>query len=363
MIPISQPYLTKEMTKYAQEVIDTGFLSRNSYNTKVENMFCDLLGVKHTLLVNSGTSANVIMDFIIRTYTQNPHIILPNNVYYGAVSPFITNTFHSILKTDKETWNPIIDPYQVTKSEAIFLAVHNLGNPINVPKLLDTYSDLKVIEDNCEGLFGKYGEDYTGSKAWMSSFSFYGNKIITSGEGGLVTTNDTEIYNMMFKYHGQGMSTVRYIHDQEGYNYRMTNIQAALLYGQLLFKDEIIEQRQEIFDYYRNSFSHTNELSYQKVEEGCTHANWIFGLRIKDSPSYVYAEQFFTSRGIEIRPMFYGLHKHKHLPIGHCYDNFDSEEIILLPTFVGITKNELEYIVNTVYEYLSIIRRGSKYAV
>ena len=116
-----------------------------------------------------------------------------------------------------------------------------------------------------------------------SSVSFYGNKIITTGEGGAFFTNDDEIYNYINKVYTQGMSNIRYIHDVHAYNYRMTNIEAAFLYDQLNDLDNILNKKQNIFDIYDNLFSeliNNNKISIQKIDENNKRANWIYAIRI-----------------------------------------------------------------------------------
>ena len=128
---------------------------------------------------------------------------------------------------------PLID------DNTAILVVHNIGNIINVPKLKLEFPNTVILEDNCEGFLGKYDNKYTGTESFASSISFFGNKTITSGEGGAFITNDDDVFEYINKIKSQGQSNEKFIHDVLGYNYRMTNIQAAILYGQLDSLSEI----------------------------------------------------------------------------------------------------------------------------
>ena len=121
------------------------------------------------------------------------------------------------------------------EKDSCILIVHNYGNIINVPKLNRIRPDLIIIEDNCEGLFGKYENQYSGSyeNTLCSAVSFYANKTLTTGEGGAFFTNDIDIYEYIKSIYSHGMTKQRYIHNNLAYNYRMTNIQAGFLYDQL----------------------------------------------------------------------------------------------------------------------------------
>ena len=113
------------------------------------------------------------------------------------------------------------------------MIVHNIGNVIDVPMLKNRFPNTIFIEDNCEGFLGKYGDKYTGTDSFASSISFFGNKTLTSGEGGAFITNDCDVFEYINKIKSQGQSNEKFIHDVLGYNYRMTNVQAAILLGQL----------------------------------------------------------------------------------------------------------------------------------
>lgn len=197
----------------------------------------NILGCKKIILTNNGSSATHLLAIALKyKYPHITKIIVPNNVYIAAWNSFLFDKNYELIPIDSDinTWNfdsskidSLLDP------NTAILVVHNIGNVINVPELKIRFPNTVIVEDNCEGFLGKYNGHYTGTESFASSISFYGNKTITSGEGGAFMTNDEDVFDYINKVKSQGQTKDKFIHDVLGYNYRMTNIQAALLYGQL----------------------------------------------------------------------------------------------------------------------------------
>jgi len=368
MIPVYKPYLPKEALKYAHDAIDSTWLSsKGKYLSLVSEKLQELLGVKHALLVNNGTSATHLVAKGLKFHNKDiENIIAPNNVYVAALNSFLYDNNYVLHTIDAnlDTWNFDLDQVEAQAKyfqNAAILIVHNVGNIINVPWLKYKNPNILFVEDNCEGFLGKYGSQHTGTVSLLSSISFFGNKNITSGEGGCVLTNDTDIFEYLNCVQGQGQSKEKFVHCELGYNYRMTNVQAALLYGQLQIVDEIIRKKQSVFSLYTSLFKHNEKIILQQHDERTTSANWMFGLRVLDS-QYKIAEKFFSQHNIEIRPMFYPASAHNHLinnPNIFIGDEYNSktlnEECIILPSFPELSVEEINYITKTVDEYIENI--------
>jgi perosamine synthetase len=243
----------------------------------------------------------------------------------------------------------------VIPDDTAIMVVHNLGNIINVPKIHRRFPESVIIEDNCEGFMGKYEKQYSGTDCVASSVSFFVNKLITAGEGGAVFTNNDHIANHIQLVKSQGQSSKRFVHEICGNNFRMTNLQAALILGQLQHLSEIIEQKKFVFDYYKKHLENEIGIALQKVEQNTEPANWMFGVRFIGNESYEKADRFFGSCEIETRPMFYSIREHKHL--NHINMESDvvaqqlSKEIVILPSYPGLTRSELDYIIDKVLIY------------
>ena len=238
-IPVYVPYFTKESLRYAHDALDSGwFSSKGMYLGLLEAKLKEFFNIKYVLLTNTGTAAlHLIIKSLRKFFPELDTVLVPNNVYVAAWNVFYFNSQHYTLKnldTNLDTWNfNIWENENIIYNYDIVLAVHNLGNIINIPKLSRKFPHAIFIEDNCEGFGGMYEEKYSGTKSLASAISFFGNKNVTSGEGGALLTNSEDVYNYSRLLWGQGQSNKKFIHLEVGYNYRMTNIEAAILLGQI----------------------------------------------------------------------------------------------------------------------------------
>ena len=363
MIPIYKPYLEK-YKQSAIESINSEWISNHGIYIELStNLLKKILNVKYCVLMNNGTSAtHCLFKSLKYKYPHINKIYVPNNVF---VSPWncslieYDNSQIEVMKMDSKSFNiDVSEEYINTldKNSAV-LIVHNLGNIVNVPRLKRLRPDLIFIEDNCEGIFGKYENEYSGSSEYSlcSSVSFYGNKTITTGEGGAFFTNDLDVYKYIKTYYSHGMSDTRYIHNIEGTNYRMTNIQAALLYDQLNDINNILELKRQVYDYYKFLYNNLPE-EYKKIfsllieEKDTEHSKWIFSL-LTYNFDYDHFEKYMNEKNIQIRPLFYDIYSHKHL--SNIKNNFDKINIkgFMLPSYPELTKIQQDYIFNCLIEY------------
>lgn len=378
MIPVYRPYLPPSSLKYAHEAIDSSWLSQGPYIQKVTEKLQELLGVKYILPVNNGTSACHLMAKA--HYYKNPRksvdeIIVPNNVYVAAWNAFLFDGWEEHerhlrpLDADLSTWNidlKLLDEYINFRKylKTTILVVHNLGNIINVPELKRKYPDFTFLEDNCEGFLGKYEGRYSGTSSFASAISFFGNKNITCGEGGAFICQDEDVFEYIKCIHGQGQSSKRFVHSELGYNYRMTNVQAALLYGQLEVLPEILEKKHDLFETYRKYVNSRDGVMAQVSDSTTQHSNWMFGVRVPGSV-YNKAEEFFKQNGVEIRPMFYPVSSHRYLDrtsLGMfrrstSYGNEKNAKLLnkqcfILPSFPSLSKEEVAHVLATLDKYL-----------
>ena len=361
MLPIYQPYLPPSCLQYAHDALDSTWISSQGvYIDKAKEKLKEIIGSKYLILVNNGTCATHMLALGLKfKYPNLKKIIVPNNVYVAAWNSFLFSGGwdFEVVDANIDTWNIDHSKIKGTGKDTAFLAVHNLGNIINIPELQKRFPELLIVEDACEGLFGKYNGKYAGTESLISSLSFFGNKTITSGEGGAVITADPEIFEYLNSVRGQGQSSQRYIHDKLGYNYRMTNIQAALLYGQLLILDEIREKKAGVFELYRSELTEVDEISFQKIEQGTEHAQWMFGLRFNnfDFTKKRMLELFLFENNIETRPMFYNINQHEHLK-SFKSDNTNADilnhQCLILPSFPELTRSQILTVTRKIKDFL-----------
>lgn len=346
MIPIYKPYISNKSIEYAKDAIDSGWVSSiGEYIERATDKLRELTGVKYVTLVNNGTSATHLCARVLKEWhPKTKRVFLPSACYIAAYNSLLYDGNDWMLQPidlDIDTWNMRIP--ECEEGDAI-MAVHNLGNIIPLGNV-----DCPVIEDSCETLFGEPKQ----KQSLCSSLSFFGNKNMTSGEGGAVLTDDEDIYNYVTKLKGQGQTKTRYIHDELGYNYRMTNIQAALLLGQLEEWDNVYGGKQVLFVKYNEAFKDHPNIIPQKIVYN--HSRWMYAVRIIGSKSYEDNKKFFDAHGIDTRPMFYSFKHHKHLGFLHSMDgrmvaNAERlhKEIVMLPSYPELKSEEIEYITDIV---------------
>ncbi len=365
MIPVYKPYFTKESLRYAHEAIDSTWISSHGkYLSMAEEKLKEITGSKHVILTSNGTTATHLVACGLRyKHPEINNLIVPSNVYIAAWNMFIAKPQFLLepVEASIQTWN--FDRHKLEFQSRVnksgkntgILVVHNLGNIINVPELKKQFSDKVVVEDNCEGFLGSYNGMMSGTASLCYSVSFFGNKTLTSGEGGAFFTDDEEIYNEMNRVRAHGITSEKFIFNGIGYNYRMTNVQAALLYGQLEIRKEICDMKDEVFNLYKEELGGHHLIHFAKKEEAVVNPNWMLGVRFDISKEKMdKLILHLHSNDIETRPMFPPMNYHKH------YKNMGSfsvseklyETVLILPSYPELSRAEVKYICKTIKNFL-----------
>ena len=353
------PYLPESSKEYANDAINSGWISSlGKYPEIASNLLAEKMGVKHALLTNNGTTATHLTTICLKEFFPNvKNVIVPGACYVAAYNSLVYENYKEIRASDLDldTWNMSIKPDTVDDHSAI-MAVHNLGGIINIPKLLSKYN-VPIIEDNCEGFFGSYEGKPSGSKSFCSSLSFFGNKNITTGEGGAFITDNENVYEFAKKVHGQGQTQTRYIHDILGYNYRMTNIQAALLLGQLEEYEYILQEKNRVYNRYQENLKDNKFISFQKNEANTIHSMWMMGIKFHHLSSYEDSYNFFNLSEIQTRPMFYPHNRHKHLSIHGSCPNSEilHNQVTLFPSHIFLSNNDIDHICSRIIDFTGVI--------
>jgi perosamine synthetase len=368
MINIYEPCISNYKTSAIVAIESEWISNHGEFIKKSTQKLKEILNVKYSILMANGTCSTHCLFLALKfKYPNISKIYVPNNCYVAAWNCLLMEydkNIIEVMKMNVDTWNICVDEEYIKglDSNSGVLIVHNLGNIVNVPRLKRIRPDLIFIEDNCEGFTGKYENIYSGTSesCLCSSVSFYGNKIITTGEGGSFFTNDDDVYNYILKVYSQGMSSIKYLHDTHAYNYRMTNIEAAFLYDQLNDFENIINNKKNIFENYKNLFKpliETNRVAIFKEEEDIECANWIFAVRlINNKKSIQETFDFFKSNNIDIRPFFYPINKHEHLKDIVFEDSITdilNNEIIMIPSSPSITLETQKYVVTIISNFVN----------
>jgi perosamine synthetase len=358
MIPIYSP---RVFTDSAKKALESGWISsQGEYIDKTKELLSKTLNVPYVILMNNGTSAtHMLIKALKFKYPDLKKIYVPNNVFIAVWNVILyeyPEGVMEVMEMDPTTLNMRTDEdyIQSLDSNSAVMIVHNIGNIVNVPRLKRLRPDIIFIEDNCEGLFGSYEGIYSGTStsSLCSAVSFFANKTITCGEGGAFFTHDKDLYAFIYASIHHGLSEKRYVYDMLGYNYRMTNIQAALLYDQLVNLESIRKDKQNVFEYYVSKLKHNVILP--SVETNTVQSNWMFVCGIPGKRSFETFEAYMKSKGVDVRPFFYDIQVHTHLTnVKREVFQLDTVSYVMLPSYPDLTFSQIDIITDAVLSFLS----------
>jgi perosamine synthetase len=348
------PIYTPTISPYTKSVltaVDSGWISsQGEFIENTSTLLKNIIKTQYVLLTNNGTSATHLLYIALRfKYPHIKKIYVPNNVFVAVWNCALyeySKDMIEVLEMDDTTLNMNVNEDYILSLEpdSAVVIVHNIGNVVNVPRLKRIRPDLIFVEDNCEAFLEEYEGKYTGTESLCSAVSFFANKIVTSGEGGAFFTNDKDVYDFIYKTCHHGMSGERYIYETLGRNYRMTNIQAAILYDQLLDIDTILAKKKGVRQTYVDMLKETH---VEVVSNGL----WMFVIRIPGS-NYIKFYTHMLDNGIDTRPMFYSIDTHTHLKniqypntISHC-------EYAMIPSSPSLTNDDQVFIVEKIKDYI-----------
>jgi perosamine synthetase len=368
-LPVANPDLSGNEKRYVNEALDEGWISSNGrFIERFERDFAEYCGTSHAISCCNGTAAlHLIMvglgigpgdEVLVPSFT---YVASANAVAYTGATPVL-------VESTLEHWNIDINCLEeaLTPRTRGIMAVHLYGKPCDMSSL-SSFAErhgLVVIEDAAEAHGARIGDQRVGSFGIAASFSFYGNKIITTGEGGMVTTNDEELAERMRLLRGQGMDPKqRYWFPVMGFNYRMTNIVAAIGCAQLERIDHLIGRRREIAKSYSDRlYPFAEEYGLQLPSEipNTYHVHWLFSMRLpKQMRDHLMAD--LKRQGIDSRPFFPPLHC---LPVYNDRmfhgDRDLSNAIELgrtglnLPTFAQMREEDIDRVANSIIQFMRI---------
>jgi len=317
MIPVNEPLLNGNEKKYLLECIETGWISSEGpFIKQFEKKFSDRVGRKHGIAVTNGTAA---LDAAVEALGigSGDEVIMPTFTIISCIGQIIRSGATPVLvDSDAETWNMDVTQIEAkitTRTKAIMI-VHIYGLPVDMDPVLEIAKrhGLKVIEDAAQMIGQTYRGEPCGSFGDISTFSFYPNKHITTGEGGMVVTNDDQLSedccslrNLCFQ------PEKRFVHERLGWNLRMTNMQAALGLAQLEQLEEFVERKRHMGNLYNELLSGLSNvrLPLSKTDYA-ENIYWVYGLLL-DNDFNMDAEVVMNKlakKGIGTRPFFCPMH-------------------------------------------------------
>jgi perosamine synthetase len=357
-IPIYKPLLNGNEKKYINECLETNWISsKGKFVPKFENQFASYLNIKYASTVSNGTCA-LHLALLALGIKNGDEVIVPTLTYIATVNS-VTYTGATPIFVDSlpNTWqiDPVAIEKNITKKTKAIIVVHLYGHPCDMKKIsaIAKKYNLFVLEDCAEALGSKFKNKHVGTFGDIATYSFYGNKTITTGEGGMVVTKCQKLYKIVQKLKGQGVSKNReYWHDTIGYNYRMTNICAAIGLAQLEQIESIIEKKRTIAKQYEEFFKNSS-VTFHSEEKNCFHSYWMYSILLPSQNEKILVREKLQNAGIETRPLFSPIHTmpmyntKQYLPVAQNL----SERGINLPSWPGLTKKQIEYICLNIISY------------
>jgi perosamine synthetase len=363
-IPVLEPDLSGKELEYVQDCIQTSWISsQGKYVSKFEAMMEDLHPGTRAVSVSNGTTA-LHLALVVLGVNGGDEVILPNLTFAACANAVIycgaTPVFCDV---EESTWCIDIQEAEklITKRTKAIMPVHLYGQMSNMDgiKAVSEKYNLKIIEDCAEALGSKWNNVPAGTFGDVATFSFFGNKTITTGEGGMVLFRDQRNAERARTLRDHGMSKEkRYWHDQVGFNYRLTNLQAAVGVAQLERFDKILAKKIEIGNLYSKYFENaTGVMHIPKRLEGVKNSNWLYTILIDPRLNRDKLIERLKYFGIETRPVFYPLNEmppYKNFPRSKNLNVSQkvSKSGISLPTSITLGAEEIESISQTVKDVL-----------
>lgn len=361
-IPVYRPDLTGNETRYVQECLDSTWISsKGRFVGEFETRFAEYINVPYATTVSNGTVA-LHLALLALGIGPGDEVIVPTLTYIAAVNAIrYTGATPVFVDSLTATWQ--MDPQDVeqklsARTRAI-MAVHIYGHPCDMEALgaLAKERGIFLIEDCAEAFGSRYGNQHVGTFGDIATFSFFGNKTITTGEGGMVVTSDLTLYQRSKHFKGQGLAAHReYWHDVVGYNYRMTNICAAIGLAQLERAEEFLEKKRQVAAGYEHGLK-GSPVTLHKTTQGITHSYWMVSLLVNEPSQRDPLRRALETRGIETRPLFYPVHT---MPMyAERYQRHPVAEDLAwrginLPSWPGLSDDDVMEICAVIRDYLSL---------
>ncbi|GEM_PF-136307 len=320
LIPVCIPALLGREREYVLDAFDTNWISHEGkYAPLFEEAFSKYCGVRHGIITTNGTNA-LHLALVSLGIKEGDEIIIPDfTMISSAFSVCYTGAKPVFVDADKETWNIDVDKIEekITPKTKAIMAVHIYGHPCEMDKILEIARkhNLRVIEDAAEVHGAEYNGKKCGSIGDIACFSFYANKIITTGEGGMVITNDEELAKKCRSYKDLCFNTDwprKYLHEDIGFNYRASNLTAAIGLAQTEKIDDYVTIRRKNHQTYYDLLKDVEGLSFQIEKTNSKNVYWMNGVVIDRAKFGISRDELLEKlrkEKIGARPFFNGMHR------------------------------------------------------
>ena len=364
-IPLYKPFLDKHVIKNVNLCLTSSWISsKGKFIYEFEKKFSNFTKIKHSVTLTSGTTAlHIALKSL--SISSLDEVIVPSLSFVASANCVkYVNASPVFVDVKKDSW--IIDESliekKINKRTKAIIVVHLYGVPCNLSKLkkIAKKHNLYLIEDCAEALGSYYNNKHVGSFGDVSIFSFYGNKTITTGEGGMIVTNNKKIAKRCDYLKKQALNKGSYYrHGELGYNYRMTNICASIGSAQMNNIKKILKKKKKIADFYHDNLKYM-PIKFQSYDKkNIINSHWLVSFTVERKNLRDKLMKFLLKKGIETRPVFYPIHKMKIYRTHKKNDMNNTEYIskngISLPSYPQLEKKEILYVCKKIKDFFNKI--------
>ena len=356
--PIYRPFIGDREKELVMDCLESTWISsRGKYVDLFESRLSEISGVKHAISMHNGTHP-LHIACILSGVNKGDEVIVPAFSYVATANVVAYCDAKPVfVDVDSNTWN--IDPekieVKINSSTKAIIVVDIYGYPAEYEEIkrICKKHNIKLIADSAESIGANYQGDNSGSFGELSTFSFFGNKTITTGEGGALLTNSDSFADRARQLKNQGNSTTqRYFHDVLGFNYRMTNIQAAIGLAQLERLEEILEKKRQIYLQYYEILA--EYVSFQPLVKDIRSSYWLVSFCLPGHVERDKLEEYLMNKGIETRPFFSPMDELPYFERGDYPVSRDiSRRGISLPSYPQLNSADIKYISFAIIEFLN----------
>ena len=363
MIPIFQPVISKNAHKNVLECLRTSWISsQGNYIKKFEKSLSKYHKMKYCVVTSSCTTA-LHLSILALGLKKNDEVICPALSFIAPANMVLLSNLKLVL-VDINPQTMTIDEdkieKKITKKTKAIIVVHQFGHSANMDKILKIKKkyNLKIIEDNAESIGGKFKKSLNGTLGDLSTLSFFANKIITTGEGGAILTNNKSLYLKCLEMRDHGMSIKkRYFHKFLGFNYRMTNLQAAIGLSQIKEISNILKKRDNQMKYYYKLLQNNENYTLRKFKKWCIPVHWLTTITLKKKNLREKLLKYLKEHKIDARQMVNPVNKSVHIgkliKKNFYHANKISNNSIHLPSSLNLTRSQIKYIVTKLNNFFN----------
>ncbi|WP_243653091.1 DegT/DnrJ/EryC1/StrS family aminotransferase [Tumebacillus sp. BK434] len=366
MIPLSGPDITQREKDLVMEVLDSGILGLGPKMKQFEQMMADYVGVKHAISCNSGTSG-LHMLIAAMGIGEGDEVITTSFSFVASANCILFERAVPVfVDIDEKTYNLDVTQIEakITPKTKAILPVHVFGQPANMDEIrvLAKQYGLWVIEDSCEAIGGEWNGERVGGLGDAGVFAFYPNKQMTTGEGGIIVTNNDEIAELChsIRNQGRGEDGLWLSHVRLGYNFRMDELSAALGVAQLERIDEILAKRDRVAAMYTERLQGVAEVIVPHVEDNVKMSWFVYVIRFAEDVDRDLVMERLSKRGIGCRPYFTPIHLQPFYVERFGYKRGDfpvtervADKTLAIPFFNNLTEAEVEAVVAAIKEEIA----------